>query len=139
MPCARFEDLLLDYAELSGELLQSTNAHLAECAEGQAFLQKLDQFDVSLTTAFSASRVSPGFEAAVLRRVSREAPIPKPSFLPEVLDFVGWAAVSVIVAGLIYQLVLLQAVASYALGALAIASVATAIWASLRSYAELKH
>src|SRR2546428_13865304 len=103
MPCAEFEDLLLDYDELDSEELQAANAHVAECVGCRAFLETLKELDVSLTNFFAGYNVSPTFRQSVIRRLESRPESPRPSFVPEVLDFIGWAAVFAIIAWLVVQ------------------------------------
>jgi len=104
MPCAEFEPLLLDYAELNAEARRRADAHLASCPGCRSFLEGLAEVDARLTAAHAEAMVSPGFRDSVRRRVERQAPIPRLSLIPEILDFVGWAAVVAIVAYVINQL-----------------------------------
>ncbi|MBI3695446.1 MAG: hypothetical protein HY238_11495 [Acidobacteria bacterium] len=103
MPCDRFESLLVDYGELRPEERREADAHLAVCAECRAFLNSLADLDGSLSAAYTGARVSPEFRDSVMRRTSREAVIARPSFVPEILDFLGWMAVVAIVAYVLNQ------------------------------------
>ena len=104
MPCTEFERLLLEYGELSGEARRTADAHLAGCAGCRALLEGLADVDAQLAVAYADAVVSTGFRDSVLRRVEGHVPIRRPSLIPEVLDFVGWAAVVAITAYVINQL-----------------------------------
>jgi hypothetical protein len=83
MACPEFEDLLNGRA----------GNHAARCEECRALLDALADVDAALETAFAGITAPPGLAAAVRARVSHEAPLRAPSMMPEVLDFIGWAAV----------------------------------------------
>ena len=83
MACPEFEDLLNGRA----------GNHAASCEECRALLDALADVDAALETAFAGITAPPGLAAAVRARVSREVPLRAPSVMPEVLDFIGWAAV----------------------------------------------
>src|SRR5713226_9517082 len=103
MPCAEFEDRLLDYDNLRDHERLPVEAHLERCQECRAFLEAVHSVDTALKEALGNLRVSPSFQPAALDRACREAPLRKPSFVPEILDFVGWAAVVAIVIDLLYR------------------------------------
>ena len=133
MPCASFEDRLLDYAELSAAEREPVDAHLAGCADCREYLDSTAQLDARLADLYGGARVSPAFQAAVLSSVKAEIPLSKLSLLPEVLDFIGWAgilAAAVCLATLLPSFTALAALtAAIAIGA--------AVWAGVRSYADL--
>jgi hypothetical protein len=104
MACAEFEDRLVDYAELASEERAPVDCHLAACAGCQAFLEALAALDEALFPKFRESAVSPAFRRSVLDRARREDLLRRPSYLPEVLDFVGWAAVLAVAVSLLYEL-----------------------------------
>ena len=93
MPCDSFEDRLLDYSELSAAEREPVDAHVAGCADCREYLDAAERLDARLADLYAGVRVSPGFQAAVLSRMKAEVPLARPSLLPEVLDFVGWAGV----------------------------------------------
>jgi hypothetical protein len=139
MPCASFEDLLLDYAELPGPERETVDAHVANCARCREYLQILKQLDSGLSELYTGTQAQAGFQKRVVRRLKAETWLAKPSFLPEVLDFVGWAAIIAAAACLMPRPTPLPAefTSSAALGGAAIATLA-ALWIAVRSYAELK-
>ena len=93
MGCPEFEDRLIEYAHIEGEARACVDTHLAECADCREFLEALRVVDTQLTARFAGREVSAAFAPAVRRRVEREASARRLSFLPEILDFVGWGAI----------------------------------------------
>ena|SRR5437773_10259503 len=93
MACQEFEDRLIEYADIEGEARTCVDTHLAECASCRKFLEALRVVDTELTARFAEREVSAAFAPAVRRRVEREASARRLSFVPEVLDFVGWGAI----------------------------------------------
>ena len=87
MPCASFEDRLLDYAELSTAEREPVDAHLAGCADCREYLKTVAHLETGLSGLYSGAQVSPTFRHDVLSILER------PSLLPEVLDFIGWAGI----------------------------------------------
>ncbi len=139
MACAEFEDRLLAYAELEGEARRVVDIHLVSCAGCRAYLDTLDALEDALTARFAAARLSPEFRLSVLLSARRQAPLEHPSYLPEVLDFAGWAAIIIIAAGLLYYLNPPAAAIGYAAAAAAAGLFLTGVWMIIRSYAELKN
>lgn len=146
MPCASFEDLLLDYGELACAEREAVDAHLAGCPACREYLEALAQLDLRLAGLFAGVQASPAFRKRVLARVSLEGDLARPSFLPEVLDFIGWAAILAVVVCLALLLAPIAAMPQFppefntfaALGAAAIAVLAAA-WVGARCYADLRH
>jgi anti-sigma factor RsiW len=147
MSCADFKDQLIDYAELAGEARARVDAHVSQCAECHEFLEALGTVDASLAARFStAQEVSAGFAASVRRRVRQETHMTRPSFVPELLDLVGWAAI-VALAGLVAWWVSPLLPASDPAGMLAVktgwiagaAFVLVAFFVGIHSFADLKH
>src|SRR5947209_7460068 len=87
MPCAPFEDQLVDYTELAPAERCAVDAHLAGCADCREYLERLVQLETGLSGLYSGAQVSPAFRHDVLSILER------PSLLPEVLDFIGWAGI----------------------------------------------
>jgi len=152
MPCPSFEDRLLDYDELSAGERESVHAHVVGCTDCREYLEALTGIDAQLTKLYAGARVSPEFFSAQPRshqpvafRISAETRLHKPSFIPEVLDFLGWASVIAVVvcAALVFvpiwafQQLMVAIVTPTLIGAPVIAALAAA-WIGLRSYAELK-
>jgi anti-sigma factor RsiW len=88
MPCEAFEDLLNGYSELSAGERAAVEAHLAACLGCRAFLETLTAVDQGLTALYLGAEP---------RRIFDPTFIKQPSPLPEILDFIGWAAVAAIV------------------------------------------
>lgn len=88
MACPEFEDLL------SGE----GRDHAAHCEECRALLDALAEVDATFDAAFAGISVPPSLAAGVRARMAREFSVRRPSLLPEVLDFIGWAAVLALAA-----------------------------------------
>jgi hypothetical protein len=87
MPCASYEDLLVDYMELSTGERCAVDAPLAGCADCREYLDTLAHLDAGLSQLYANTQVSPAFRNGVLSILER------PSLLPEVLDFIGWAGI----------------------------------------------
>ncbi|HET9319578.1 MAG TPA: hypothetical protein VFO27_07375 [Bryobacteraceae bacterium] len=147
MPCPEFEDRLLDYAELESDARSRVDAHVSACAECREFLEALCTVDARLTAQFRGSpSVSAAFASDVRQRVRQEIPVARPSFVPELLDLVGWSA-AVALLGLMawwFSPVLpganaagtLTMQAAWAAGG---AFMLFAVFVGLRSFADLKH
>ncbi len=88
MACPEFEELLR----------QGGRDHAQHCEECRALLEALEDVDATFDTAFAGVAAPPGLEAAVRARVAREARLRAPSLVPEILDFIGWAAVLALTA-----------------------------------------
>lgn len=91
MACPEFEDLV------SG----AAGDHAAHCEDCRALLDALADVDATFEAAFAGIAAPPSLAAAVRLRVERELPLRRPSLVPEVLDFIGWAAVLVLAAVLL--------------------------------------
>ena len=136
MPCASFEDLVIDYVELSVADRDSVDAHLANCANCREYLDLVAHIDTGLAGLYSGAQVPAAIEKAVRARAAAEARLVRPSPLPEVLDFIGAAGISAAILSLApllpdFRPQLLSIAAAVAIGA--------AIWAGVRSYADLKY
>ena len=79
MNCTDIEDLILNESEPG--LVES---HVRQCEDCQAFLEGAHELESSLMRTRKAPERMAG---AVLAAIA-----PRPSYLPELLDFVGWAA-----------------------------------------------
>jgi hypothetical protein len=91
MACPEFEDLVRGGA----------GGHAARCEDCRALLEALADVDATFEAAFAGVSAPPGMAAAVRARVARELPLRRPSPLPEILDFIGWAAVLALAAVLL--------------------------------------
>jgi|SRR5580658_5013947 hypothetical protein len=94
MACPRFEDLL------RGGSGNAAN-HAAHCEGCRALLEALDDVDAALDAAFVGIAAPPGLAARAGAQAARETRLRRPSLLPEVLDFIGWAAVLTLAAVLL--------------------------------------
>jgi len=150
MACAEFEDLLLDYAGLSDAERTRADGHIADCAACKEFLEALHAVDTNLTAQYSHRVLDANFDHALKQRIRREIPAPRPSMVPELLDFIGWAGILALVALIamwVGPLIHLpaanatQTAARWSAGILmaCAAFVMTGFWVALRSFADLKH
>lgn len=146
MPCAEFEDLLVDYAELAPEARLRVDEHAGRCARCREFLAALQTVDAALTARFVERRVSDAFTAAVRERVRQAPAIRRPSLIPEFLDFAGWGAIVALSALLLWWIapmlpapkITVASTFSVAYGAGA-AFLLVSILVGLRSFSYLKH
>ena len=145
MPCASFEDLLLDYAELPAAARRTVDAHAEQCAPCREYLETLALLDAGLVDLYAGAQTSPLFQKRVLSRVSVLGRLAKPTFVPEILDFIGWIGMLAAVVCVTRLLLPLAAMPHLppelntfaALGAGVIAVLA-AIWIGMLSYDDLK-
>jgi hypothetical protein len=93
MPCAVWDDLLLDYSELATGERQAADAHLADCADCREYLETMGRLETGLVELYSGAHVSPAFRSEVLSSLNAGIGLEQPSVLPEVLDFIGWAGI----------------------------------------------
>jgi anti-sigma factor RsiW len=93
MPCAEWENLLLEYPELDAEARLPVDAHTRVCPKCRAFLETALELDGALRERFAGRTAPASLAPAVLARISRQTPYRPVSPLPELLDFIGWAAV----------------------------------------------
>jgi hypothetical protein len=91
MACPDFEDLAQGRA----------GDHAAHCEDCRALLDALADVDATFDAAFAGVAAPPSLAAAVRMRVEREFQVRRPTVLPEVLDFIGWAAVLALAAVLL--------------------------------------
>jgi anti-sigma factor RsiW len=146
MPCAELADMLLEYAGLSVDERARVDDHVAGCGACRELLQALHAVDGELTPEFAGHEVSADFDIAVRRRVRREAALPGPSRVPELLDSLGWIAIVALI-GLIVWWALPQvpvpqknlAVTFNIVWIAASAFLFVSVFVGLRSFAQLKH
>ncbi len=146
MGCAEFQELVVEYAELADEARVRVDSHLTQCAGCREFLEALHAVDAQLTAQFARREASAAFAPAVRRRVSREAAMRRLSFIPELLDFVGWGAIVALIALLAWwvgPLIAVPTVKDAVTLNVALAAggafVLVAFVIGLRSLADLKH
>jgi anti-sigma factor RsiW len=96
MPCAGFENRLIDYAESSEEERRSLDKHVAACPSCREYLETLEALDRALAVSFSDVS-APGW---IRERV--RARVEMPSRLPEMLDALGWLGISALIAAVVW-------------------------------------
>jgi len=96
MACPEFEDLVR----------KGAGGHAAHCDDCRALLEALGDVDRTLEAAFAGINAPPSLRTAVDERIAREIRLQRPSIIPEVLDFIGWAAVLALAAALLPHLLL---------------------------------
>lgn len=137
MACAQWEDSLAAYAELSPEERASVDCHLPACAACREYLDVMRALDAAMTREY----------AGVSFRVAmRERPAtPRVSAMPEVLDFIGCAALLLVAMLFAWKLIphtVLTDSLDSALGwsvPVAALAFAAALWTGLRVHHELRH
>ncbi len=146
MRCGEFEQLLVDYAELDSEDRLRVDAHVAACAGCREFFEALRAVDAALTAQFAGREVTAAFAPSVRRRIRGGTSVRRPTWVPEILDFVGWGAIVALIAMLARWLSpqlpfhnLQPAFFSSAPFAAAAVFLAIAFLIGLRSFADLKH
>jgi hypothetical protein len=90
MACPDFEELVRNGA----------GSHAARCERCAALLEALADVDATLCGAYGNITAPPALSAAVRLRIDREQARRGPSLLPEILDFIGWAALLALIATL---------------------------------------
>jgi hypothetical protein len=93
MACPTFEELSRGGASVAG--------HAVHCEQCRALLESLAEVDATLEAAFEGIAAPPGLAARARLMAARETRLRRPSVLPEVLDFIGWAAVLALAAVLL--------------------------------------
>jgi hypothetical protein len=88
MACPDFETLVRE----------GPAGHAAHCEECAALLDALADVDAGLESAFAGTAAPPSLAPSVRLRIAGEQSRRKPSLVPEILDFVGWAALLALVA-----------------------------------------
>jgi predicted anti-sigma-YlaC factor YlaD len=97
MSCAEIEDLILNESEL-----ELVDAHVCVCAECREYLEAARSLDRALAhTPKAPARLGEAVLAAIAPKPSY---LLKPSYLPEILDFVGWAAMITVAIGVVREL-----------------------------------
>jgi len=146
MPCAEFEERLLEYSELATIDRAHVDEHAAHCSSCREFLEALRAVDSHLTAHLAGLEAPPAFAPAVRRRAQHEVSAPPPSLVPELLDFAGWGAVVTLLGLLAWRLAPLahfsNAKLDVSFNAWYVAAgifLAAALLISFRSFADLKH
>ena len=91
MVCPSLEDLLQHGAD----------GHAVHCADCRALLEAFADVDARLGAGLAGVVAPPSMGSTVRMLAAREVQVRRPSYVPEILDFVGWAAVLAIAAVLI--------------------------------------
>lgn len=104
MACPSLEDLLQ----------AGPNGHAAHCERCRALLEAWADVDATLEAGLAEIAAPLSLAPAARALTARELQVRGPSLVPEILDFVGWAAVLAIAAILIprYLPYLISAVAA---------------------------
>jgi hypothetical protein len=82
MPCPDFEELVRE----------GRAGHAAQCAECRDLLEALEAVNAAFDAAFRGVAAPPAVAAGARARIARESCLRRPSPVPEILDFIGWAA-----------------------------------------------
>jgi hypothetical protein len=88
MACPDFETLVRE----------GPNGHAAECECCAALLEALSEADATLEAAYAGISAPPSLAAAVRIRIAAQQGVRRLPILPDVLDFIGWAALLALVA-----------------------------------------
>jgi hypothetical protein len=141
--CASFEDLLLNYRDLSEEGRNRLDLHVTGCEGCRVYLDLLHQLDEALSEQFGKVKVPDTLKESVYAKVSVSPTLAPPSLVPEILDLIGWIAVFGIALAVIWKMDLrgnslsglgLGGILPLVLGLTA----AGAVWMAMRAYSELK-
>jgi predicted anti-sigma-YlaC factor YlaD len=94
MDCQAVRHAMLEALDDAHDATRSSgiDAHVAECAECQAFSRRLQLVDARLSRAFEPPEPRPALRAGVLRQIGREKRAAWLESLPDVLHFAGCAA-----------------------------------------------
>ena len=91
MACPAFEELLRD----------GPDGHAAHCEECRALLEAWAEVEARLEAGLAGVAAPSSLASTVRALAVRELPLRRPSLIPEILDFLGWAAVLAVAAILI--------------------------------------
>jgi hypothetical protein len=95
MACEQMEAAIFEYPELDTAAQARIRSHASQCENCRESLDASLELDQHLSAAVRAPE---HFDRKVLARLQR-----RPSYLPELFDFVGWAAMITVAAGLIRE------------------------------------
>jgi hypothetical protein len=95
MACAQMEAAIFEYPELDAAAQARIRSHASHCTACQELLDASLELDRQLSAPVKAPA---HFDRKVFARTQR-----RPSYLPELFDFVGWAAMITVAAGLIRE------------------------------------
>jgi len=96
------------------------------------------EVDTILTASFSHREVSPDVRNAVFEKMRNQAPLRRPSVIPEMLDVVGWAAMVAIVLGLAMFFVPGLDFSIQLAGTVGMLLVTASLWIAYRCYTALQ-
>jgi len=116
MSCASFEELLLDYPDLTAQERDAVDLHLTQCANCRRYSDTLLQLDVALTEQFSGVQPSELFRSrlhAITTNRSPQFPLTAPSFLPELLDLIGVAGIMLVVSLILWKIVSIPQITAF--------------------------
>src|SRR5688572_18432728 len=105
MACASFEELLLDYADLPAQERDAVDLHLTQCASCRQYSDTLSQLDVALTEQFSGVQPSDLFYSRLHAVATSRSPLSAPSFVPELLDLIGFAGIGLVLSVILWKVV----------------------------------
>lgn len=88
MSCPEFEVLLRE----------GRSGHAAQCERCTALLDALADVDSSLEGAYAGVSAPRTLAPAARLRIAQQQALRNPSLVPEILDFIGWAAILALVA-----------------------------------------
>ena len=84
--------------DLETLLQEGRSGHAARCETCAALLDALADVDSALESAFAGVSAPPSLAAAACLRIAEERSRRRLSLVPEILDFIGWAAILALVA-----------------------------------------
>src|SRR5262249_6145394 len=138
MPCAAFEYRLLDYSDLAPADRANVDGHVRGCTACREYLETLTQLDDELSASLAGLKPSRVLSA----RIPAGSRVERPNALPELLDFVGLAAVASIFCVLAWwtltTMMLPEFVVMYAPYAALLVVTAVAMWLGVRSWRDLQ-
>jgi hypothetical protein len=143
--CEGFEERLLDYSELASDAREAVDVHLQACTNCREFLNVLSQLDTALARAYEQVSAPDAIQSNVLTRIETERALRPMSVVPELLDFIGWASVAVIVCALAWPIArasFIETSSPPVLAAVALCALVVlvgATWVGVRVYSDLKH
>ena len=144
MACASFEELLLDYADLPAQERDAVDLHLTQCASCRQYSETLSQLDVALTEQFSGVQPSELLHSRLHAVTTSQSPRSAPSFLPELLDLIGFAGIGLVVSLILWKVVPIPAITDVVpiVGVVLPVCAGLALfgitWLAVRVYAEFK-
>jgi anti-sigma factor RsiW len=99
MDCRQAQEEILEMFD--GSRSDEVHAHLAGCPECAGFATRQTALDRQLATMLEAPELSPGFRAALRRRIGSEAPKLWPEALPDIVHVSTCLAATILCAVLL--------------------------------------